>query len=77
MTTSRVIENLAEQLEICLNQIDNQILELTRQATEIMHVRVVEVKDHKGNFVLIPLLTAKANALAALVYLQKGRDDAG
>lgn len=69
------IQSLIGQLGICITQIDNQILEIVKSAGE-MGCTPSQVRTPKGEWVMVDLLSAKANALNALTYL-KGGNNAG
>lgn len=52
-----------------LNQINAQIKEVEEEATR-MGISPVKLRDSHGNWVMGPLLLAKAQAYSALVQLQ-------
>src|SRR6478752_7115712 len=63
-------DELLRQLENLNNNIQIQINFLNLTAIE-MGVQIYEVKNTAGEFMLAPLLTAKANVLCAIAGLKK------
>ena len=64
---------LGRELTRTLVQVNAQIEAVRREAVT-MGIEAVDMKDTHGNFVLIPLLSAKAQALHALTLAnQKDR----
>lgn len=54
----------------CLGLINAQIDEVKRQA-EDLRCKPTEIRDTSGNYVLIPLLLAKTQAISTLVQLNQ------
>jgi uncharacterized protein YegP (UPF0339 family) len=63
-------DELLRQLENLNNNIQIQINFLNLTAID-MDVQIYEVKNTAGEFMLAPLLTAKANVLCAIAELKK------
>jgi len=62
-------DSLRKDTVALIRQIDNQIAEVTREAVR-MGVPPERVRDSNGNWPLIQLLQAKAQAYNTLVLLQ-------
>lgn len=65
---------LRQQLQSMVSQLDAQIREIqtkTREMSESAGMRIAPeaVQDMNGNYILAPLLAAKAHALSALACL--------
>ena len=57
--------SLLENLKISLDSIDKQIKVIQDEATRV-GIRATQMRDHQGNWVLSPLLCARANVLVAI-----------
>lgn len=62
--------NLGHELVRTLSQINNQIEEVKTQA-ENMDIAPYRLRDTQGNWVLPPLLSAKAQCLNALAIINQ------
>lgn len=66
--------DLSNALRSMIVDIDRQILEVTKLAAEEYHdVRPSELKTADGNFLLTPLLAAKAQCLHGLALLKTNK----
>jgi len=59
---------LDRKLRLCLKQIDNQMEEIRQEAVRTQ-TPPVTMRDSKGDLLLPPLLTAKADVLRSLVVM--------
>lgn len=62
--------NLGHELVRTLSQINNQIEEVKTQA-EASEIAPYRLRDTQGNWILIPLLSAKAQCLNALAIINQ------
>jgi hypothetical protein len=71
MTIVRGTE-LGRELAITLSQINGQIKEIAAEA-ERMEIAMTKMRDTRGNYVMAPLLAAKAQTLHAIVLVNESK----
>ena len=64
---------LGRALGQTMAQINTQIEEV-KKAAKVLDVQSSELRDMNGNFVMVPLLAAKAQTLHALVLINQRRN---
>lgn len=67
---------LTKELEESLTQVDIQIDQFKEEATK-MGISVAQLRTPHGDWVMIPLLSARVSILAALTYLQDVKNVGG
>lgn len=67
--TKTQMRALSKDLHICLNQIDAQV-DTAQKLCQTMGIMPQDLRSYQGDFVMGPLLVAKATCLAALVNLE-------
>lgn len=62
--------DIAQELALCLKQVNNQMEEIRQEAVQ-SNIPPVKMRDANGGYIWAPLVVAKAQVLHALVLVNQ------